>query len=933
MRVFEGLQEHDIPFPELIAPLIVSASELLQHRWETEESIALSEAFPKFDHLRSSSWIADDLSAVLGPALLSRFNRLRPLRAQRFPTLFDNSEYYERFVAGGSIEEVPVARETALRIVNQFASQITILLRRLRADSAALSRKLQISCPNESLVEIRYGLSDRHSFGATVCSLRFADGDRLIYKPRSLRCEDVFSRAVAIITRDLPARLACKPPTILDQESYGWCNELKTRQVISRAAAARFYYRSGVLCACAHVLALTDCHDGNLLASGEHAFVVDCETLGHPEPAFSLSAFDSVEKAFRAGVVRTGFLPSWKSDGSTAVLDAAALADSRHITWRSLRFSWRGLGTDGLTALAHRSYAKASANLPLAANGEPHQPSGFIEEICDGFADGLAAARGAKEELLVLTSEKLADAEARFIFRDTDVYYAVLSEAMRAADYENYQTFDDHISRLRGGRAWPPDFTALIDHEIRSIRRGDIPRFTLPVAHASHVHSGSERVSFRFARPPAENIRRHIEGDGAADDAFEISTLRNTLEILDVKTAPGFVKAGVYDCPSPTLRSDIFSRACELGDQLVAGAVPRGDHVGWLAPVRVGATANYNYRPIPNGLYDGKLGIALFLTWLFRRSGQHQYIDCARHALASSPLISASFGSTLSNSSAANSEVLFSLAVFTRLLDDPTYASNAAQLISRNRDSEIGSDLGILNGRAGEILARLALYEVTGATAFVEDALRFALVPSEPDPSLGAAAVRTGLAHGEAGFGLALLKLWSVTGDTTFLAGAQRCLAREVSAWNERKTSRAVQSMFRDRVATELSWCNGYVGMLLLWQRLVGPNQGSDALETFALSAYESRIHGNDSLCCGSFGHAGVLHLLDQQAHAGSRSPLAKLCFEDTERAWTLLSKRFPIQPPGLFSGLAGIGASCLAASTDDPELSILTFELAPSMR
>lgn len=506
---------------------------------------------------------------------------------------------------------------------------------------------------------------------------------------------------------------------------------------------------------------------------------------------------------------------------------------------------------------------------------------------------------------------------------------------MRVADYAQPWVFDGHIEKLRGRRVWPPEFSALIDSEVACVRRGDIPRFTLPVSSSCYVHAGDQEVAFGFAKSPEAIIRGSLECDDDSEDALEVSTLRRTLEILTVTAAQGIADEGKYGTASSAQQSDMLSFACELGDRLVASAVHRGDQIGWLAPVRVGGNSNYNYRPIPDGLYDGRLGIALFLAWLFRRSGRYAYVDCARRALASSSSsISTLLGHGSLNTSAsngANSEVLFSLAALAQLLDDKRYVRRAAEAIALEPNSLARPDLGILGGRGGEILARLALYEVTGAAEFVESAQRIAVEKTAPDHEVGVPSVQTGLAHGEAGFGLALLKLWSVTRDRWFRAEAEGCLARERSAWMQREASGTLQGMFCNRVGTELSWCNGFVGMLLLRARLVACDQSSDPLEAFATRASEGRISGNDSLCCGAFGHAGVLHLLHVQSAEGFASPLVELCSERVERDWAFLDKPFAVQPPGLFSGLAGIGASFLTASMSESELSILTFELTSS--
>jgi type 2 lantibiotic biosynthesis protein LanM len=875
------------------------------------------------DLLGSGIWLADEVATTLAKALLSRFDRFRPKRARAFPYLFDTSDVYRDFVFGHeTTADVPLAQADALRLAQQFATQTVLLLKRVRSDCELLTDRLEIASPAETLREIRCGLSDRHNGGSTVCSLRFSDGRRIIYKPRPVRCEEFFYRALSVLHRTSRIRFACRLLTILDRGEYGWCEEVNTESRVSAAAAARFYYRAGVLCACANQLALTDCHDGNLLASGEQPYLIDCETLGHPEPADRLRQVDTVEEAFHRGVTRTGFLPFWKTTiAGEATLHAAGLANSRLIAWHSLRLDWHCLGTDGMYAVPSSSYSKLSGNLPQGNEGGVHLPNAYIQEIDGGFRDASAAARETREELLSLATEMLRETESRFIFRDTDVYYAVTAEATVAADYAASDAFAHHLEVLRAKRDWPPEYMRLIEVEIACLRRGDIPRFTVPMTQASHARESGHDTTFRFAQAPLDVVLTRIGRNSPMLDERESSTVRRTLQLLDVEAPKGRVE-DVASCANASQTANLLSRACEVGDLLMATAIHDGPHIGWLAPVRVGGTLKYRYEPVPDGLYEGKLGIALFLAWLFRRSERYEFLECVHHTLASTPSVADAFNLNTPSSGigvSADWQVLFSLAAFSRLLDEPRYAQSAAKILSLSSEVCPTDDPGMLGGLAGEILARLALADATGNEFFIDHARRIAR-RSAPE-KWSAPTVRTGLAHGEAGLGLALFKLWQATGDTKNRDQAERYCVRERAAWAERSPA-ATELVFSDRIATELSWCSGRVGMLLLCQRL-----GVGGLDPDIRAAATQRISGNDSLCCGSLGHAGVLHLLGQAATGCAESPLVDLCGRTT-RQWALLAGSCEVQPPGLFSGLSGVGISCLVAASDDPELSLLTLEI-----
>ncbi|WP_375276400.1 lanthionine synthetase LanC family protein, partial [Methylorubrum thiocyanatum] len=208
---------------------------------------------------------------------------------------------------------------------------------------------------------------------------------------------------------------------------------------------------------------------------------------------------------------------------------------------------------------------------------------------------------------------------------------------------------------------------------------------------------------------------------------------------------------------------------------------------------------------------------------------------------------------------------------------------------------------------------------------FLVDAELFA--GAAPKPGTGSPAdAKVGLAHGEAGLGIALLKLARASGDSHYLEQAWSCLKCEREARAALQLA-GLDGRYEDRISTEISWCGGSTGMLLLASRLYGPQHLPDDVgEGVAWSAART-IAKNDSLCCGAFGHAIV--------HREIASPLApdilgKLCASRKHGPWALLDRQFDPAPPGLFSGIAGIGLSYLSAAVENPAISILTFEVRP---
>ncbi len=69
---------------------------------------------------------------------------------------------------------------------------------------------------------------------------------------------------------------------VLVRDGYGWVEHVAAAACESGEEIERFYRRQGELLALLYVLDAADIHSENLIAAGEHPFLVDLEALFHP---------------------------------------------------------------------------------------------------------------------------------------------------------------------------------------------------------------------------------------------------------------------------------------------------------------------------------------------------------------------------------------------------------------------------------------------------------------------------------------------------------------------------------------------------------------------------------------------------------------------------------------------------------------------------
>ncbi len=335
----------DIPFGEILQPFLAHARLQFHTNAGSKRDLLSRAAVASLERE-----LLEHLSLVASLPLGRMFYEFRFTRAPlaAFETLWArqprSTAIYAEFVSklhGDGLVEVferyPVLGRLLAQSVDQWVNASVGVCRRLAADWPRLRSSFGFEDASaEGLVAgLRTGLSDRHVGGQTVAEVKLATGDSLIYKPRSVRPEVAFNRLLDWLNgRGLPLRL--QTVRALDRGTHGWMESVPHRPCESPAAVERFYVRAGMLLAVLHVLAVTDIHCENLIASGEHPVVVDLETMLSESPRR------------RGTVLDTGFLPRPPHARESAI-DASALgADETPDS--DLRFPmWRHIGTDQMT--------------------------------------------------------------------------------------------------------------------------------------------------------------------------------------------------------------------------------------------------------------------------------------------------------------------------------------------------------------------------------------------------------------------------------------------------------------------------------------------------------------------------------------------------------------------------------------------------------
>ncbi|CAL9363957.1 hypothetical protein SUDANB96_00724 [Streptomyces sp. enrichment culture] len=846
----------------------------------------------------------------------------------------------------------PVLARLLGRAALDAADALAETLRRLADDHALLTAGL-LGEGRGPLVGVEPGAGDGHRGGRSVTLLRFADGTRLVYKPRPLAAHRHFNDLVAWFDA-LPGTVGLRTLRLLDRGRYGWVEHVTARPCADAAEVAVFYRRQGALLALLHLFDGTDLHHENLIAVGAHPVLVDVETLFHP-PLPGAAAEDPAARALHDSVYRVGLLPQLLV-GDDSALDVSAVGGGHAAPSPVSRAHWADAGTDRMRLVRRAGRFGESANRPRLPGGEPVEPGAHVEALCAGFRDAYSAIGAARSHLLGESGplRDFATDEMRVVLRPTCVYTTLLDESTHPDLLTDARERQRVLETLRTDLFGPVPDAGLVDEEIAQLWAGDVPLFT--------ARPDRDRVWGRPGRPPAGRTR----SPGLARVTAKLAAL-DTVDRQDqewiVRAAMATASRAPAHRPASGHRPRTADRAPEperllsaarsVGDRLVSLAYRADDRANWIG-LELLDDRYWRIGPMPADLAGGYTGPALFLAQLAALTGAAHYAEAARTALTPVPALLDSLHDRPDALAAVGSGafsglggIAYALAETARLLDDPEVASWAVPAL--RLAAEAGRSEGELGVGAGVAGGLVALTSGAGTGDVRREVRQAARACADRLADADAAAGGRGFVAGAAGIGWALLRFagagtgsgGSRTGDggaRTGDGGARTGSGDRPSDGGAgvERYRRAGLAALRAAVGGEpddapgaraSAWCRGDAGIALAVLDAPG------ALDDPRLAAWaRGTVEGlgrdgpapDDSLCHGT---AGLCELLGHSAVPEARPHwirAAGALLASVEETGARSGAPDGVPHPGLLTGLAGIGHGLLRAGFPDSVPSLL---------
>lgn len=868
-------------------------------------------------------------------------------------------EFVDRLHRGGwlKIFESYPALARLLAITIQFwIADTAVFLTCYATDAGKFAARFFQNADPGPLTHVEGTASDLHHCGRAVKILTFANGKRLVFKPKSLAVDLAWNNLLDWL-KARSAALSLRKPDLWTRDTYGWVEFIEYKPCDDWDEVRRFYRNAGAVACLFYFLRGTDFHHENIIANGEHCIAIDMETLLAHVPAL-VGGSIGINRLFDT-VLQSGMMPNWEVSGKTA-FDISALGTFAKGQVSQTGAEWKFPNTDHMHLGQAEVALEQSHNMPRLPSVEI-DAGNFVSEIVHGFRETFFTLCCHREDLLAADGPLTAFAhlKVRVVLRPTGIYSRLLQCSViprllrngvdRSLEFEGLSRHTLFNKETHGCRHF-------FFGELDALERGDIPYFEAATS-GNDVLTEDGAVSRGLLDGSSfQAVVRHVRSLTPDDCDWQTELIQGAFQARSMRFGgmPQFPFVSKSNSPGgPGLASEeLISEARFVFEQLKRRAL-RGEAGAayWIAlqPLLPGGIAAL--QPTDSSLYSGLAGIAIFLAAFYAVTGDPEARSLADGAIQSLlarvlpqrvPARTAKSLALLEGIGGGSGlgGVIYALSVAAELLRDSRLLEKAFQLSAHLTPEIIIKDrtLDVMGGVSGAMHGLLALWRRLPESVLLQHAAgcaehllaqRISHAGFQTWKTVGELPL-TGMSHGASGIAYALLRLHAVQPDSRFAAAAMESIRFERSVHSAEKQNWPDYRAWTEGqpLSFSCSWCHGAPGIGLARLGSLGMIEDNNLLLEDARAALACAdaegAQEIDSVCCGEFGLTELLlegeRLLaggfyqsalrrasrlvraaqQRRADTNAHGYLFGSCLED---------RRFNI---GFFQGLAGVGYSLL---------------------
>lgn len=798
------------------------------------------------------------------------------------------------------------------------------------------------------LISIEGNVGDMHNNGRSVLILSFLSGKKLIYKPRSLAIDQHFQEFLSWMN-DKGAKPKFKIMKVIDRTTYGWQEFIETKECMELEQVSRFYQRQGGFLAISYLLNATDFHSENIIASGEHPFFIDLESLFQNRiPAFTKkNASQLASNKLMNSVLRTGLLPvSLFKNGVLKGIEVSGLGGYKGQAIPKSTYGFVNVRTDEMRMEKKQFYLEEGNNRP-SINGKTINSEEYIQEITEGFYNTYQLFLSNKQELKSESGPiaKFKNDSVRAIIRDTQTYGTMLEAGMHPKNLKHgllrVQLFDFMWRFVKQ----VPKISKVVPSENGDLLQGDIPSFITTVSSCHIWDNRGKKIKNFYEQDSLSATFILLERLNQKDCQEQIQMIKTSMATMIKKWDAKLAYRDPMQKQVNTLatRDEFITAAIDIGERLEKKAIwgADGKTVTWIG---LGADEHdqWLFTPLDSSLYDGLMGVTIFYAYLSKETGIEKFEKIARASLNSArEFLNAD--DTIKSLSAFHgySSAIYGLMHLSNIWEEDELLDEAIYLLDKVEpliEKDVLYDL--LSGSAGTILVCLRLYSLTGekkALDIAEKCGRHLLKNAQPleigcgwSFNIGAGHEPiAGLSHGSAGIAWALIELTHVTKDDRYLEKALQTIEFERTLFNEEEgnwtDTRFLEKREELGLGIPVQWCHGAAGITLgrlMIQKYYSDPKIDIEIKVGIDTTLKTGFGGSHCLCHGDFGNLEVLlssgmRLNDEYLKGKAYEFGTKSLLDAKQDGWFCGIPQEE-ETPSLMLGLSGIGYGLLRLANPD---------------
>ncbi len=979
------------------------------HLWESVyrnawQYVCAHPGFPNVSSLIDESFdksplVCDLISDLVRACQTTLYKEFKDFRDQyqypeQFPTPSpatrdDAGIYFDflRWIRSDSLifyfEKYPSVVSRVSSAVSNWRSSIIEFLLRYKADRGEIVDYFGLD-HDIALRSFSPGLGDKHNHGRSASLICLGDkcstSFKLIYKPTPLDMLVRFSTFLQYLSQENAPFLLCGLKGF-SREGYGYVEHIEYQSCSDPVEVDGFYSNLGALAAVLYLLRANDCHYENIIANKNLPILVDCETLFQPRSEIANS--DPSDLFINDGIQRTGLIGAllW-NEHSDEVIEIGAAGLKRQAFQKISQLSWIHLNSDKMQLVVGSASIESLECLPSQKIESDFQLlkrylclSRSFREMSD-FLCSLNNAGGLSRMLRAC----FEGSTARVLVRNTSIYGDVLNRLVSVdaacPEYQMNSTCQNHLSTFVVDSPYLRS-TSVILSEAEQLCFGDVPIFFCDTNSCCLKDaSGNVLVNDCFSDSALDLILNHLP--------LLSSDFDDQCKLLDkhlrVSLAPQSRKSNVSFSPIKDLSISHelglgrhafgFEVASVVADCLLSELLVLSSGLLWSKLEIDPGQKIASLDPISSSLYDGYLGILIFLdelashsSYLHQSENRTQMLDKVFDYFLD-PLLAATiqlphdlYQEWIDKASLGLDGIGGSLIAFKMLSQSSYIDSSRKKLIHKAIFSILGAlqvsrinspSFDILHGKSGLISALLYI----GGAKALSLALRLGYSLCSTQLVSGGwscssrGAEQISFSHGSCGAAASLAALHFRVRNERFHGAALSAYKHQNSFFDNQNMIWPDLRVFSKKVIgysdvgqprgviSSAAWCSGATGSLM--SRLVALKfgltwQGIDREIDSAVNAIVAddpakRFH----LCCGLSGSAAVVDILIHDfAFANALRRADKESIRDFyNQAVASMFDNFMLRQekialssisgvddiaPGLFDGLSGIGMMFLS--------------------